>query len=510
MKPDYLIIGSGLSALAFGALMAKSGKKIQLLEAHEFPGGFGHTFPMGKGYKFNAQLHYVWGCGEGQTVNRILKRLDLDRQVTFEQYDPNGFDHMRIPGYSLDIPGDPQLLIKRLAQLFPSHASNLERFILEVEKTRAAIETLSSPNLASRILQLPAAALLVLRYSKSTLQNVFDQFRLPKEAQTLLALQWPDFLLPPNQLSFFAWVLLFTGYQQGAFFATKHFEHVINSLVALIEQHQGEILYNREVIDFILQGKSVIEVVAKDLRSGEEQRYSAQTFICNMDPRKAAEMIGLKKFSRTIRKKLQYDYSPSNFMAYCAVKDIDLREFGFGKWNVFHAGSNDLNESFDQMVRLHDYSNPSFAICTPGFLTEDDSDRPAGQQIVEFLTVADYPYFKKLKETDNRAYIRKKKEILNAMLDVVEKNYVPNFRKYLAFKITGSPTTNERFCWCPQGNSYGSTLTPENMGLGRLNHKSSLKNLYFCNASAGYAGFAGSFWTGARLYQKLANDPTLL
>jgi all-trans-retinol 13,14-reductase len=67
MKTDYLIAGSGLSALVFAALMAKSGKKVLVLEAHEYPGGFGHTFELANKYKFNAQLHYVWDCGEGQT-----------------------------------------------------------------------------------------------------------------------------------------------------------------------------------------------------------------------------------------------------------------------------------------------------------------------------------------------------------------------------------------------------------------------------------------------------------
>jgi hypothetical protein len=44
------------------------------------------------------------------------------------------------------------------------------------------------------------------------------------------------------------------------------------------------------------------------------------------------------------------------------------------------------------------------------------------------------------------------------------------------------------------------------MGLGRLNYHSSLKNLYFCNASSGYPGFAATFWTGALLYQTLSGD----
>jgi all-trans-retinol 13,14-reductase len=104
MQTDYLIVGSGLSALVFGALMAKAGRSVQVLEAHEHPGGFGHTFTMAQQYHFNAQLHYVWDCGEGHTVNQVLKELGLADTVTFERYDPNGFDHMRMPGYAVDIP----------------------------------------------------------------------------------------------------------------------------------------------------------------------------------------------------------------------------------------------------------------------------------------------------------------------------------------------------------------------------------------------------------------------
>jgi all-trans-retinol 13,14-reductase len=82
-------------------------------------------------------------------------------------------------------------------------------------------------------------------------------------------------------------------------------------------------------------------------------------------------------------------------------------------------------------------------------------------------------------------------------------------REHLVFKISGSPTTNEDFCNCPEGNSYGSSLTPKNMGIDRLNHQTSLKNFYFCNASSGYPGFAPTFWTGALLYQRLSGDPIL-
>lgn len=506
MKTDYLIIGSGLSALVFAALMAKSGKKVQVLEAHEHPGGFGHTFTMAKKYQFNAQLHYVWNCGEGQPVNQVLKKLNLDQKVTFERYDPDSFDHMQMPGYSLQIPSNSEKLIQRLSDLFPQNIKQIRNFILEVNKTSEGLERLARPIIFRQLIRNLESVFCALKYLHSTLQDVFDQFQLPLEAQTLLALQWPDFLLPPNQLSFYAWVILFTGYQKGAFYPTKHFESVINALVKVIEENDGEVLLNHEVTSFILQDKAVMGVKAKNLRSQQTKEFIGNTIICNIDPKKAAQMIGLENFSKTIRKKLDYDYSPSNFMAYCVVQNIDLRDYGFGKWNTFHSGHRDLNEAFEQMYVKNDFSNPSFAITTPTLLTQEYPDCPEGCQIIEFLTVANYDYFKQLRESNPKAYRQKKEEILESILDIVEKNYIPDLRKYIVFKITGSPTTNERFCWCPQGNSYGSSLTPRNMGMGRLNDETSLKNFYFCNASSGYPGFAPTFWTGTRLYQKLSGD----
>ncbi len=509
MKPDCLIVGSGLSALVFGALMANSGKTVHVLEAHEHPGGFGHTFTMGKHYRFNAQLHYVWDCGEGQTVNRVLKKLGLDQTITFEQYDPNGFDHMRMPGYALEIPAEPEALIQRLSALFPESSDRIRQFVTTVEKTGAGLKILAPPLKPTALLNHASDVFCAIKYLNSTLQDVFDQFQLPQAAQTLLALQWPDFLLPPNQLSFYAWVALFRGYQAGAFYPTQHFEQVIMALVKVIESHGGQVLLNHEVTQFRLTDRTVTGVQAIDLTTHQTHEFTGEQVICNLDPKTAAKMIGEEKFSKAVHRKLNYDYSASNFMAYCVVQDLDLRDYGFGRWNLFHTGQPDLNESFSQMYDRHDFSNPSFAITTPTLLTTASRDCPENCQIVEFLTVANYDYFQALRTRDRVAYNRKKQEILDSILDVVEKHYVPNFRKHMVFHITGSPTTNERFCWCPQGNSYGSRLTPRNMGLGRLNHETSLNHFHFCNASSGYPGFAPTVWTGALLYQHLSGDVIL-
>ena len=502
---NYLILGSGISALSFGALMAKSGKKVDVLEAHEYPGGYGHTFSeVGGKYKFNAQFHYVWGCGEGQLVDRVLKRLGLD--IPFVHLDPDGFDHMRIPGYSLSIPTNYSELIKRLSDQFPSDSLNIKNFFDVVRSVSKGLGYVTEADTLYKMNRW-SSSFQALTYYHNTLQDVFDRFNLPLPVQSLIASQWHDFLLPPQYLSFYAWVLLFDGYMHGAFYPEHHFDSVINGLVSVIRQNGGTIEFQKEVVGINVKGGQVLEILAQNPNNPHERfTYQAKEYVCNMDPKRTASMIGWNHFSKDIRKKLSYEYSPSNFMIYAAVSDLDLKELGFGKWNNFHSSELDLNKAFHKMYYEFDYSAPSFALCTPSLMTTDHSGCPEGRSLVEILTVANYEYFKRLKFTSPKDYKASKKYVMDCLLDVVEKEYIPNFRDIAPFHITGSPTTNERFCWSPEGHSYGSNLTPQNMGIGRLNYNSSLKNLYFCNASSGYAGFYGGFWTGSRLYKTLMRE----
>ena len=68
----------------------------------------------------------------------------------------------------------------------------------------------------------------------------------------------------------------------------------------------------------------------------------------------------------------------------------------------------DLNHAFKSIYEDHDYANPSFAITTPELMTDDRTDRSIGQQIIKFLTVADYIHFNDLLKNDKRACRRKK------------------------------------------------------------------------------------------------------
>jgi all-trans-retinol 13,14-reductase len=513
VQPDFVVVGSGLSALSFAALAAHAGHRVLVLEAHDKPGGYAHTFELG-GHHFNAQLHYVWNVGEGRTVHRFLSRVGLADKIEFVQLDPSGYDHMRIPGFSLDIPGDFEELTRRIVALFPAHARELRDFVDEVRKTDEELEAIPS---SARELHLIAGShgyTRLLRYRNATLGAVFDRFALPAEARALLALQWPDFMLPPSKLSFFAWVKLFAGYARGAYYPKQHFDAVIDGLVSVITASGGSLITQRNVTRFIIESDRVRGVEAEELDAngvgtGRFETFMGGSVICNMDPREAATLIGLDRFSARVRERLDYEYSASSFVAYLSVKNLDLREHGFGAFNVFHAESSDLDAAFERMHERGDYSQPSFAMSTPTLVSDAPGAAPEGHQILELLTVASHRRFMEAKLNDPSAYRDAKRAVLDALLAVIERDYVPNIRAHLALKVIGSPTTSARYARAPMGNSYGSAMTPEYVWPNRLDYGSSIDGLYFCNATAGFAGFAGTIWTGCRLYTHLTGDDLL-
>ena len=65
-KYDVVIIGSGIGGLCCGSILALSGKKVLICEAHTQPGGVAHSFKR-KGYTFESGPSLWSGIGKWPT-----------------------------------------------------------------------------------------------------------------------------------------------------------------------------------------------------------------------------------------------------------------------------------------------------------------------------------------------------------------------------------------------------------------------------------------------------------
>jgi all-trans-retinol 13,14-reductase len=246
---DYVIIGTGNAALTVGALLAHAGKKVCMLEAHDIPGGYAQNFKAGD-YYFCAQVHYIWGCAPGGKIHSFLNKIGLQDDITFELFDKKGYDHMSMPdGKTVNIPYGFDKLVNNIDDVYPGNRKGLEKFVGILKKMRDQMGKMPTSKIGvwdvlTTFWKVPT----IIKYRKATLQDVFDECQLSKEAQAVLCANAGDFMLPPERLSFIMYVALFGGYNVGAYYPTKHFKYYIDRVAEFIQEHDGcHIYYETEV-----------------------------------------------------------------------------------------------------------------------------------------------------------------------------------------------------------------------------------------------------------------------
>ena len=496
---DDLVIGAGMAGLTVASLLAAEGRRVLVVEAHDTPGGYAHTFVMGA-YRFCAQVHYIFSCGEGEPVDELIRRIGLADEVRFHRLDPEGFDHVVIAGDRYRIPNGLEKSRDRLIRRHPDAAAPLRRYFDTIIALGRELDQLPSLIGWRDLVTAPLRFPHLLRYQRWTLQRLYDHVAMPRRLQAVLAGQAGDYLLPPEEVSLLLHVALVRGYDRGAYYPERHFQHLITSVAGAITARPGCQLVLNTAIDRIEVARDrVVGVVAADGR-----RFTAERYISNVDPQRTASMIDPARLPARWRRRLSYEYSSGNFTFYLGLRGIDLRDHGFGSWNVWHYPHDDLNAIYRRQLAGQDCSDPWLFMSTPTLHTDAPGLCPPGHQILELATSAPYHPWHQLRATDRRRYNLEKKKVRDRVLEIVEQRYVPGLRKHLAIQVMGTPATNARFCAAPEGNAYGAALTPRNVGLGRVSAETPWTNLWLANATAGYPSIAGTVKAGLDLYRSLS------
>lgn len=502
-KYDYLIVGTGSAALTVGALLANAGYKICMLEAHDIPGGYLQNFEMG-GYTFCSQVHYIWGCAPGGRIYEFLKHIGLEEDITFELFDPEGYDHAVLPdGHRIKIPYGYEKLVENIAELYPDQREKVTAFCDFLTTLKSEMAYLpESQNVGLWSLFNGFKMMNIIRYRNATLQDIFNKFGLSKEAQLILCADAGDFMLPPNQLSIFMYIGLFGGYNTGTYYPTKHFKYYVDRLIQFITGHEGcHVYYETQVTEIHSDGDYITGVTTQD-----GKQFTAEKVICNMDPQTAAHMIGWEKFSNKEQKQLSYEYSESGVVIYLGLKDIDLRKYGFGSYNIWHMEGWDMNQMWQEMGEGN-FDNPWVFLSTATLHTDQPGVTPGpNDHILELASFTKYHPFKEAQDRSYTEYRQRKTAISDRMMQILEEKYIPDIKNHIEVKVVGTNVTSEDFNMAPMGNAYGSSMTPGNVNLNRLKAHTPFKNLWWCNASSGFAGVYGTVLTGINLYMDLTGD----
>ncbi len=427
----------------------------------------------------------------------MYRRLGLTDVVGFERLDPDGYDHVIVGGDRVAIPSGLPRYRDQLIARFPGAAGPLRRYFAVLIGMAAELDALPDRLGLGDVLTAPFRFHRSIRFRTWTLQDLYDDIGMPLHLQAVLAGQCGDYLLPPERVSLALHVALVSNYDRGAFYPTRHYDHMVQTLANSIRERPGcALMLETEVTNIGIVNKAFDRVTTRDGRT-----FRAHRCISNVDPATTMKMVDTPLPARW-RRKLEYPYSTSTFTLYLGIEGIDLREHGFGSYNVWHYPSADLNGIYHRQGEGRDLSDPWLFLSTPTLHSAHPGLAPQGHQILEVATSCDYAYFAELAALGHRAYSQAKTKIRDRILDVIEERYIPRLRNHLAMKLAGTPLTNERFCRAPQGNAYGSNLTPDALW-PRVPNETPVEGLFVVGATAGYPSVGGTMGAGLRLTDRL-------
>lgn len=488
---DVIVIGAGIGGLSTGALLAKAGKSVLVIERHDRVGGYAHGFRR-RDYHFDSGVHLVSGCREqgyqnGSTIYKICQAVGIDANTLF--IPTSSYAKVVFPDLSVTLQAGEQGFVDSLSAQFPKEQANVLRLIrlckTLAEQAMIADEVIAQSRI-SRVSPLQQLADL-LRYRRSTLAEVLDEFLDNATLKSACAGLWPYLGLPPSRLSFLYWATMMAGYvYEGGFYCQGSFQHYANQLSNAIEQHGGEVLLNASVRQILVNHGKVQSVI---LENG--QLIQSKTVVSNVDARQTAELlIAQEHLPRAYIDKIQsLERSLSVFVCYIATDlTIDTKS---QTHEAFFYDLHDYDLAYQQTIS----GNPNwFSVTLPTL--SDSSLAPESENIMLLTTLCPFDI--------GQSWRQAKTDFQNRLLDKAEQRF-PNLKQHIKWLESGTPRTLERYTLNSQGAAYGFAQTPDQVGPNRPDVQGVLTGLYH----AGHWTRPGGGIAGVSISAQLAAQAVL-
>ena len=494
MTPSYdaIIIGSGAGGLTAAVALAQAGKKVIVLEQHDRPGGWTHSFTL-EGYRFSPGVHYIGSLNEGGGLRRIYDGLGVSQDLTFVELNPDGYDHIFIGEKRFDFPKGKENLIERLKEHFPHEAKGIDSYFADLT---SMIEGLRHLGNLSQPLKTISGAANTLKWARATGKDFLDAHLTDPVLKGVLSGQAGDHGLPPSQVSAFMHAGITHHYLDGGFYPLGGAFTLPRAFVRALKRSGGEIRLQCIVKRILVEGKKVTGV---ELDSGEEIR--AGVVISNADPEVTfGQLIGREKLSPRLKRKVDsVRYSTSCLSLFFAT-DMDLRAEGLDSGNMWYYDHADVDRIYSDGLTdavLNDETPPGMFLTTTTL--KDPSKMHSGHHTCESFAFVGYEAFEKWANSKYGSrpadYEAMKEDLAWRMVRGLEKR-IPGLSKHITFYSLGTPLTNEHYLNATRGNLYGIDKRPSQIGPWAFSPRTEFDGLYLCGASTLSHGVAGVTQSG--------------
>lgn len=491
------IIGAGLGGLTFGALAARDGHEVRIIDKNSRPGGVVALLEH-EGYKFEQGPLLIGDMLEGEPIYELLKSLGIhldtvraDRDIIMPDYDMITPEEYRGPYWRRD----------RLKELFPEDSDGIDRyykFYDDVMKLRFLAG--KRPTLINK-LRLALAFMKVKKYAGMNADELTRHFFTSEKIRALYNGIWADFCADPAEAEGLG--VVFTNfetafdkriplykngkkYYPGFCYIKGGCQKIPEALADYITSHGGEIIYNTVVDKVLVEGGEARGVRLQDGR----ELYSDMVVGCGAGRDFFLNAVGEEHLDAEYRSILD-SFRPMEavFMLHLGV-DYDPMEYLRASL-VYCYGMYDLHSATEKL-RAGEYHGGH-----DGYLIFVPSDHapelaPEGKHCVTIYTVAPDTLKVGDWESDKERYAE--------MLIKLAERQLPGLSEHITtMKIMTARDYSEYTHM--KKSSFGGVVPIK--GQKNPPHKTPVKHLWFVGQQSENAGGVGAVIMGAKsAYEK--------
>jgi all-trans-retinol 13,14-reductase len=496
---DAIVIGSGLGGLVAGALSARRGKRVLVLEKNASFGGAVGVYERGP-LTIESSLHELDGLDAGDPKLPILRALGIDSGFGF--VDVGGLYEVRSPllGEPFDMPSGLEAAISATSARFPTAEGVLRDYFKRLtdihELARLALEkrnqrlwwVLNGPLLPRRFLPLA-------RHLRRSLGEVLQRlFGADEAVQLVLAANLQYYADDPDRLWFpFYSMAQGSFHVGGAHYLRGGSQRLADHLLSLITAAGGAAEPGRRATRILLADGRAAGVEHAPVRgNGGALRASAPVVFGNAAPPALAEMLPAE--GRTAFLSPYAKRSPSAALWTLALgftrrpRELGVREYTTWIYPDWMRSLGDVRRSAQLLAEPPGSRLPHYGF---GDYSAIDSGLPGP------------PYFGLVTGTDSidnwrglsrGQYEDRTARWTDAMIGALDDQF-PGIASTVEHRSLSTARSVHDYLGTPGGSIYG--FAPEPPRARFFWPRTKVKGLLLASAYGGIGGYSGAILTGA-------------
>jgi phytoene dehydrogenase-like protein len=501
---DAIVIGSGLGGLTAGALFARAGHKVLILERNATFGGAATTYQHGP-LTIEASLHVTtdphnprdWKARAFRALG-ILEDLEFVPVGDFYQVRGRLFEP------PLSLPHGFEAVKKALVSRFPNHRQAFRRLFERIEAVQDALALVGEQHDSLwwflRAPVLPLKLWPLIRGMRQSVSDVFAELfgddEVPKIALAAnLAYHADD----PDKLWWLLYAVLWGEFlASGGTYIRGGSGMLSARLVGVVEEEGGAARSGRTVTEILLDEDGHAAGVAHTTADGSDrQEERAPVLFGNAAPTVLADALPPEARDRFLQ---QYEGRQPSISLFAVSLGLNRppSEFGFTHYSTMLIP--------EWVESLSDYSRMAKLLAEPpaermpvmsvvDFSAVDSGLNPDGPHLVSVVGIDRVANWEAL---DEQAYNDKRDAWLEAIIAEVDRTF-PGFANAVVQREMATALTMRRYLNTPEGAIYGFAAEPPT-GRPTAGTEKAVETivpgLWLASAYGGFGGFTGAMMTG--------------